>query len=95
MLTPDVLTCEYFPTPGGVDVLVPRLSPQVCAERHGARPKAYQILVGKDPAVLEDLAADLLGVTGTVTSGKLVHISYAGPTLQPSQRCDGAVRHDQ
>jgi alpha-L-rhamnosidase len=92
MLTPNSLICEYFANPIGLDVRQPRLSWQVGAEQRGARQTAYQILVGKNPAVLEDPAADVLWDTGKVTSDNSLHIPYAGPALQPGQRCYWRVR---
>ena len=68
MLTPDKLVCEYYVNPIGLDVRQPRLSWQVSAEQRGAQQTAYQILVGKNPAALEDAAADVLWDTGKVMS---------------------------
>ena len=92
MLTPDKLICEYFANPIGLDVCQPRLSWQVNAEQRGARQTAYQILVGKNPAVPEDPTEDILWDTGKVTSDNSLHVPYAGPALQPGQRCYWRVR---
>jgi alpha-L-rhamnosidase len=92
MLTPDKLVCEYYTNPIGLDVPRPRLSWQIRAKHRGARQTAYQILVGKNPAALEDAAADVLWDTGKVMSGNSVHVAYAGTALQPGQRCYWRVR---
>jgi alpha-L-rhamnosidase len=95
MLIPDSLICEYFANPIGLDARRPRLSWQVStasAEHRGARQTAYQILVDKNPTVLENSTADVLWDTGKVTSDNSLFIPYAGPALQPGQRCYWRVR---
>lgn len=92
MLTPGKLVCEYFANPIGLDVRQPRLSWQVNAEHRGARQTAYQIVVGKGPAVLENPAAGVWWDTGKVMSDSSLFIPYAGPALQPGQRCYWRVR---
>jgi alpha-L-rhamnosidase len=91
-ISPGKLVCEYFTNPIGLDVRRPRLSWQVSAEQRGARQTAYQILVGKDPAVLENPAAGVWWDTGKVTSDSSLHVPYNGPPLQPGQRCYWRVR---
>jgi alpha-L-rhamnosidase len=92
MLTPDKLVCEYLLNPIGLDVRRPRLSWQVGAQHRGARQTAYHIRVGNNPAALEDSAAGIVWDTGKVMSDHSLHIPYAGPALQPGQRCYWQVR---
>ncbi|MCA9872541.1 MAG: family 78 glycoside hydrolase catalytic domain, partial [Anaerolineales bacterium] len=92
MLTPEKLICEYFTNPIGLDVRRPRLSWQVSAQQRGARQTAYQILVGKIPAVVENSTFGLMWDTGKVISDNSLHVSYAGLELQASQRCYWWVR---
>jgi alpha-L-rhamnosidase len=92
MLTPDKLVCEYYANPIGLDVRRPRLSWQVSAKQRGARQTAYQILVGRNPAALEDAAAGVLWDTGKVMSDNSLHVPYTGTALQPGQRCHWRVR---
>ena len=73
MLTPQNLTCEYFTDPLGLDVRQPRLSWKAAATKRGARQTAYQILVGKSPAVLKDPTAGVLWDTGKVISNKMLY----------------------
>lgn len=77
--------------PIGLDVLQPRLSWQLGAERRGARQTAYHIRVGRSPAALEG-AAGIVWDTGKVVSDQSLHIPYAGPALQPGQRYFWQVR---
>jgi alpha-L-rhamnosidase len=92
MLTPDKLVCEYLVNPIGLDVRQPRLSWQVSARHRGARQTAYHIRAGKNPTAHEDSAAGAVWDTGKVLSDHSLHIPYAGPTLQPGQRCYWQVR---
>ncbi len=92
MLTPGKLTCEYYANPVGLDIRRPRLSGLGSAGRRGARQTAYQVLVGKDPAGLENPAAGVWWDTGKVMSGSSLFIPYAGPALSPGQRCYWRVR---
>ena len=84
MLTLDNLTCEYFTNPLGLDVPQPRLSWKSHAPHRGARQTAYQIQVFTDTTLLWD--------SGKVAAASSIHIPYAGPALQPSQRCAWQVR---
>jgi alpha-L-rhamnosidase len=92
MLTPDKLVCEYMVDPIGLDVRQPRLSWQASAPRRGARQTAYQIRVASSPAALAGSTAGALWDTGKVRSDRSLHIPYAGPALQPGQRCYWQVR---
>jgi alpha-L-rhamnosidase len=92
MLTPEKLVCEYLVNPIGLDERQPRLSWQLSAQHRGARQTAYQIRAGKNPAALEASAADIVWDTGKVMSDHSLHIAYAGPPLQPGQRCYWQVR---
>jgi alpha-L-rhamnosidase len=92
MLTPEKLVCEYLVNPIGLDVRQPRLSWRVSAQHRGARQTAYHIRVRTNPAALEDAAAGVMWDTGKVMSDHSLHIPYAGPDLQPGQRCYWQVR---
>ena len=92
MLTPKKLLCEYFTNPIGLDVQQPRMSWQVSSEQRCARQTAYQILVGKNPAIPEGMATDGLWNTGKVTSDNSLHVAYDGLPLKPGQRCYWCVR---
>jgi alpha-L-rhamnosidase len=84
MLTPHSLTCEYFTNLIGMDVPQPRLSWKSSAQGRGARQSAYQIVVTSGDVTLWD--------SGKVASDVSVHVPYAGPALQPGQRCHWRVR---
>lgn len=92
MLTPDKLICEYLTNPIGIDVIQPRLSWQSTADHRGARQMAYQILVGKNPTLPEEVTTDILWDTGKVTSDNSLHIPYDGTALEPRRRCYWRVR---
>jgi alpha-L-rhamnosidase len=97
VLTPNNLTCEYFSNPIGLDVRRPRLSWKTDSAQRGARQTAYRILVTESADTLEAASAGqaengLLWDTGKVTSDTSVHVPYAGPVLQPRQRCYWRVR---
>jgi alpha-L-rhamnosidase len=97
MLTPKNLTCEYLTNPLGLDVRQPRLSWKVDSAQRGARQAAYRILVAESPATLKAAAArrtrtGALWDTGKVVSDASLHVPYAGPALQPGQRCYWCVR---
>src|SRR5690242_18465308 len=92
MLTPHTLVCEYLADPIGLDVRQPRLSWQLNAQHRDARQTAYHICVGKSAAALEGSADGIVWDTGKVLSDRSMHIPYAGPALQPGQRCYWQVR---
>jgi alpha-L-rhamnosidase len=92
MLSPHTLICEYLVNPIGLDVHRPRLSWQSSAQNRGARQTAYHIRVGENPAALAGAAAGIVWDTGKVVSEHSLHIPYAGPPLQPGQRCYWQVR---
>jgi alpha-L-rhamnosidase len=89
MLTPQHLTCEYFTNPIGLDVTQPRLSWKSTATGRGARQTAYQIQVGESEAALD---SEPSWDSGKTESDASVLVSYAGPTLEPRQRCFWRVR---
>ena len=92
MLTPHSLVCEYFVNPIGLDERRPRLSWQVSSQRRSAQQTAYQILVGQNPLIATGPTAEVWWDTGKVLSDNSLHIPYAGPALQPGQRCYWRVR---
>ncbi len=85
MLTPINLLCEHFPNPLGIDIPQPRLSWQLQADQRGARQTAYHLQVF-------DVSGTTLWDTDKVVATQSLLIPYAGPTLQPSQRCTWHVR---
>ncbi|MCB0185122.1 MAG: alpha-L-rhamnosidase N-terminal domain-containing protein, partial [Caldilineaceae bacterium] len=84
MVTLHALTCEHFPNPLGIDTPQPRLSWQLQSDRRGARQSAYLVQVTSNGATLWD--------SEKVSSAQSLHIPYAGPALQPGQRCAWRVR---
>jgi alpha-L-rhamnosidase len=84
MVTLHALTCEHFPNPLGIDTPQPRLSWQLQADRRDVRQTAYQIEVTANGATLWD--------TGKINAAQSLYIPYAGPTLQPGQRCTWRAR---
>ena len=85
---PRDLRCESMVTPLGIDSPRPEFSWKLDDERRGARQTAYQIVVlssaGRNATPVWD--------SGKVTSDASVHVSYAGPVLQPSRRYFWRVR---
>jgi len=93
-LRPAHLRCEYLADPLAVDVAHPRLSWRLEAkdpQARGLRQKAYQILVGSDPARLAPGQADLWD-SGRVASDRSLHIRCTGKTLASRQACYWKVR---
>ncbi|MCO6453607.1 MAG: family 78 glycoside hydrolase catalytic domain [Caldilineales bacterium] len=68
------------------------MSWRVNSVERDARQTAYQIQMGSNPALRDDSAAGVLWDTGKVMSDNTLHIPYAGPPLQPAQRCYWRVR---
>ncbi|MCX6562062.1 MAG: family 78 glycoside hydrolase catalytic domain [Candidatus Aminicenantes bacterium] len=85
------LTCEYLTDPLGIDSRRPRFSWKLKHFERGAAPKAYRIIVGSHPDVVEKDLGDLWD-SGRVRSGRTTLIAYGGRPLRSRQRCFWRVR---
>jgi alpha-L-rhamnosidase len=85
------LRVEYKENPLGIDVLKPRLSWQLRADRRGLMQSAYQIQVAP---TLEDLASGrrLTWDSQKLSSEDSVNRNYGGPELKSGQKCFWRVR---
>ena len=77
--------CEYQSNPLGIDVINPRFSWQLQADRRGVKQLAYQVLAVSDASLLGEGNADLWD-SGKVNSDQSIHIVYAGKALSSRQR---------
>jgi len=77
------LRCEYKVDPIGIDVLRPRLSWQLTAERRGVVQMAYQVRVAESQA---GLVASPIWDTGRIDSDRSIHVVYDGPPLVSGRR---------
>ncbi|GAB4240884.1 MAG: glycoside hydrolase family 78 protein [Acidobacteriota bacterium] len=80
------LRCEDLENPLGLDVVQPRFSWRLVADRPGAAQRAYQLQV-----FAEDASAPLWD-SGRVESNASHLVRYAGPTLQSMRRYRWRVR---
>ncbi len=81
-LAVEGLTCEYRTAPLGLDAASPRLSWMLRSERRDTLQTAYRLQVADGPERFESLLWD----SGRVDSDQSVHVTYAGPGLQPRTR---------
>ena len=88
---PQNLKTEYQNNPLGLDTPQPRFSWQINESHRNVRQTAYQILVGSDPALLDNDEGDIWD-SGKIGSGQSVHVPYPGPPLHTGQRCYWKVR---
>jgi alpha-L-rhamnosidase len=88
------LRCEYLNNPLGIDVLQPRLSWGLGADKGATRGQAqtaYQILVAGNRNELEANQGDLWD-SGQVRSDQSIQVRYAGKALVSEQECFWKVR---
>jgi len=85
------LRCEMRTAPRGIDVAAPRLSWEISGPQRHIMQTAYQVLVASSP---EKLAADEgdLWNSGKVSSGRSIHVAYAGAPLRSRMVCYWKVR---
>ncbi len=83
---PVDLRCEYLKNPQGIDVVQPRLSWKMKADRRGACQSAYRVLVASSPERLSQDQGDLWD-SGKVDSPQSTQVSYAGKTLTSRTAC--------
>jgi len=93
-ITPDQLRCEYLKDPLGIDVVQPRLSWVLGADKPAARDKrqsAWQVLVASN---LRDLKANHANLwdSGKVASDQSIQVRYDGKVLTSEQQCYWKVR---
>ncbi len=81
------LSCEYRINPLGIDIVQPRLSWQILADRRGAKQTAYQILAAKDESQQQ-----IIWDSGKVPSPQSILVPYTGPELQSGQGVFWKVR---
>lgn len=82
-IVPLKLQCEYLPAPRGLDEPSPRFSwclQAVDPDTHGQAQRAYRILVGTSPELLNRQKGDMWD-SGWVASDKMQLISYNGRKL--------------
>ncbi|MDI4647444.1 family 78 glycoside hydrolase catalytic domain [Cohnella hashimotonis] len=75
------LRCEYRKHPVGIDVLRPRLSWKLAADRRNVGQETYRIQVAVDESFRR-----LVWDTGLVRSDRSVHVEYEGEPLQSRTR---------
>jgi len=88
------LRCEYLQDPLGIDVLQPRLSWVLGADKSAARDQAqtgYQIVVASNRNEL-DASQGNLWDSGQVNSDQSILVRYAGKELVSEQECFWKVR---
>ncbi len=88
---PVSLTCEYLVNPMGVDTPHPRLSWMLQSRNRGVIQTAYQILVARQPALLQPGKADVWD-SGRCNSNQSVLVPCAGAALQSAGRYFWTVR---
>lgn len=84
-MRPESLTVEMCRRPLGLEEQAPRLSWKILTDRQAVAQKSYRILVASSPEVLASDRGDVWD-SGTVVSGRSVHVPYAGPRLEPMTR---------
>jgi alpha-L-rhamnosidase len=82
----DHLRCEYLNNPLGLDVVKPRLSWRMTADRRGAKQTAFHVLVASSSDALEKGQGDLWD-SGIVPSEQSNLVEYAGKPLASGQAC--------
>lgn len=79
------ITCEYRTNPLGIDVTAPRFGWQLHSDLPGVQQTAYRIFAASDPALLSEGQVNVWD-SGKIESDQSVHVTYAGPPLEPRQR---------
>src|ERR1017187_7293793 len=93
-VTVGQLRCEYLKDPLGIDLVQPRLSWVLGADKGAARGEAqtgYQVLVAGNRNELDANQGDLWD-SGHVTSDQSIQLRYAGKALVSEQECYWKVR---
>ncbi|HJT74078.1 MAG TPA: family 78 glycoside hydrolase catalytic domain, partial [Chitinophaga sp.] len=80
------LRCEMLTNPEGIDVVTPRLSWEIAGDARNIAQQSYQVLVASSREKLDAGEGDLWN-SGKITSGRSVHIAYAGKALTSRQQC--------
>jgi len=83
---PVDLLCEYLENPQGIDILQPRFSWKMEADRRGARQTAYQVLVASSRERLARDEGDLWD-SGKVDSAQSTQVLYGGEALTSRMSC--------
>ena len=93
-VTVGQLRCEYLKEPLGIDVLQPRLSWVLRADKGAARDQAqtgYQIVVASNRNELDANQGDVWD-SGHIASDQSIQVPYAGKALVSEQECFWKVR---
>ncbi len=92
-LVPADLRCEYLKNPLGIDVVKPRLSWRIEADKEarGVRQTACRILVASSEELLAQDQGDLWD-SGRIESDQPTHVEYAGKPLESRMECHWKVR---
>ncbi|MCE5279083.1 MAG: family 78 glycoside hydrolase catalytic domain [Planctomycetaceae bacterium] len=79
-------TCEYLPSPLGLDTPRPRFGWGMESDGRAIAQKAYRVRVASTPQRLAAGEANLWD-SGRVESDRQVHVEYAGAELRSAQQC--------
>ena len=85
------LKCEMLSNPLGIDVVQPRLSWEIVAQKRNVDQKAYQILVASSIEKLAQNEGDIWD-SKKISSAESIHVKYNGSTLTSRMRCFWKVK---